>query len=34
VAEYGDIALAHFAAQVAQLDPSRRAALRRLARGD
>jgi BlaI family transcriptional regulator, penicillinase repressor len=34
VAEYGDIALAHFAARVAQLDPGRRQKLRRLARRD
>jgi predicted transcriptional regulator len=32
VAEYGDIALAHFAAHVAKLDPSRRRKLARLAR--
>ena len=34
VAEYGDLALAHFAAHVAKLDPSRRRKLTRLARGD
>jgi predicted transcriptional regulator len=34
VAEYGDIALAHFAAHMAKLDPSRQQKLRRLARGD
>jgi predicted transcriptional regulator len=34
VAEYGDIALAHFAAHVAKLDPSRREKLARLARRD
>jgi predicted transcriptional regulator len=33
VAEYGDVALTHFAQQVAQLDPERRRALQRLARG-
>ncbi|HWX97977.1 MAG TPA: BlaI/MecI/CopY family transcriptional regulator [Solirubrobacteraceae bacterium] len=32
VAEYGDVALSHFAQQVASLDPSRRRALQRLAR--
>jgi predicted transcriptional regulator len=32
VAEYGDVALTHFARQVAQLDPERRRALQRLAR--
>lgn len=32
VDEYGDVALAHFAAQVAHLDPKRREKLRRLAR--
>jgi predicted transcriptional regulator len=32
VAEYGDVALSHFAQQVAQLDPERRRALQRLAR--
>jgi predicted transcriptional regulator len=32
VAEYGDLALAHFAAHVAKLDPSRRRKLARLAR--
>ena len=34
VAEYGDVALAHFAARVAQLDPGRRRKLRRLAQRD
>lgn len=34
VAEYGDVALAHFAAHVAKLDPSRRKKLARLARRD
>jgi len=33
VAEYGDVALSHFARQVATLDPERRRALQRLARG-
>jgi len=33
VEEYGDVALTHFAQQVAQLDPERRRALQRLARG-
>jgi predicted transcriptional regulator len=33
VAEYGDVALSHFAQQVARLDPERRRALQRLARG-
>jgi predicted transcriptional regulator len=33
VAEYGDVALTHFAQQVAQLDPERRRALQRLVRG-
>jgi predicted transcriptional regulator len=33
VDEYGDAALSHFAAQVAALDPARRRALERLARG-
>jgi predicted transcriptional regulator len=33
VAEYGDVALTHFAQQVARLDPERRRALQRLARG-
>ena len=32
VAEYGDVALSHFARQVANLDPARRRALERLAR--
>lgn len=32
VAEYGDVALSHFAQQMASLDPSRRRALQRLAR--
>jgi predicted transcriptional regulator len=32
VAEYGDVALSHFARQVASLDPGRRRALQRLAR--
>jgi predicted transcriptional regulator len=32
VAEYGDVALSHFAQQVAQLDPARLRALKRLAR--
>jgi predicted transcriptional regulator len=32
VDEYGDIALSHFAKQVADLDPARRRALQRLAR--
>jgi predicted transcriptional regulator len=32
VAEYGDVALSHFARQVAALDPARRRALQRLAR--
>jgi hypothetical protein len=32
VAEYGDVALSHFAQQMAQLDPERRRALQRLAR--
>jgi predicted transcriptional regulator len=34
VAEYGDLALVHFAAHVAKLDPSRREKLARLSRGD
>ncbi|HTE61778.1 MAG TPA: BlaI/MecI/CopY family transcriptional regulator [Solirubrobacteraceae bacterium] len=34
VAEYGDLALAHFAAHVAKLDRSRRQKLRRLAQRD
>jgi predicted transcriptional regulator len=33
VAEYGEVALSHFARQVASLDPKRRRALERLARG-
>ncbi len=32
VAEYGDVALSHFAQQVSALDPARRRALQRLAR--
>ena len=32
VAEYGDVALSHFAQQMASLDPGRRRALQRLAR--
>jgi predicted transcriptional regulator len=32
VTEYGDVALSHFARQVASLDPARRRALQRLAR--
>jgi predicted transcriptional regulator len=32
VAEFGDVALSHFAQQMAALDPSRRRALERLAR--
>jgi predicted transcriptional regulator len=32
VDELGDVALAHFARQIAELDPARRAQLRRLAR--
>jgi predicted transcriptional regulator len=32
VAQYGDVALSHFAAQMASLDPARRRALQRLAR--
>jgi predicted transcriptional regulator len=32
VSEYGDVALSHFARQVAGLDPARRRALQRLAR--
>jgi predicted transcriptional regulator len=32
VDEYGDVALTHFARQVASLDPARRRALQRLAR--
>lgn len=34
VEEYGDFALAHFASQVAKLDPERRQKLRRLAQRD
>ncbi len=34
VEEYGDLALTHFARQVARLDPDRRRALQRLARED
>ncbi len=33
VATFGDVALGHFARQVSDLDPERRAALERLARG-
>jgi predicted transcriptional regulator len=33
VAQYGEVALSHFARQVAGLDPARRRALERLARG-
>jgi predicted transcriptional regulator len=33
VAQYGDLALSNFAAQIAGLDPARRRALQRLARG-
>jgi predicted transcriptional regulator len=32
--QFGDVALGHFARQMAELDPERRAALERLARGD
>jgi predicted transcriptional regulator len=32
VSEYGDVALSHFARQMASLDPARRRALQRLAR--
>lgn len=32
VAQYGEVALSHFARQVASLDPARRRALQRLAR--
>ena len=32
VSEYGDVALGHFAQQLASLDPARRRALQRLAR--
>ena len=34
VDQYGDVALSHFAREVAELDPARRRALQRLARGD
>jgi predicted transcriptional regulator len=34
VAQYGDIALSHFARQMASLDPARRRALQRLAKQD
>jgi predicted transcriptional regulator len=34
VDEYGDVALVHFARQMARLDPGRREKLRRLARRD
>ena len=34
VEQYGDLALSNFAAQIAELDPARRRALQRLARGD
>jgi predicted transcriptional regulator len=34
VGQYGDFALAHFAAQMAKLDPERREKLRRLAQRD
>ncbi len=33
VADYGDLALAHFARQLGTLDPKRRAELRKLAKG-
>jgi BlaI family transcriptional regulator, penicillinase repressor len=33
VAQYGDVALSNFAEQMARLDPARRRALQRLARG-
>ena len=33
VAQYGDVALSNFAAQMARLDPARRRALQRMARG-
>jgi predicted transcriptional regulator len=33
VEQYGDLALSNFAAQIASLDPARRRALQRLARG-
>jgi predicted transcriptional regulator len=32
--QFGDVALGHFARQMAELDPERRAALERLARGE
>ena len=32
VTQYGDVALSHFAEQMAKLDPARRRALQRLAR--
>jgi predicted transcriptional regulator len=34
VSAYGDVALAHFARQIGQLDPKRREQISRLARGD
>ena len=34
VSQYGDVALSHFARQIATLDPARRRALQRLARKD
>ena len=34
VSQYGDVALTHFARQIAGLDPARRRALQRLARND
>ena len=34
VSQYGDVALSHFARQMASLDPTRRRALQRLARKD
>jgi predicted transcriptional regulator len=34
VSQYGDVALSHFARQMASLDPARRRALQRLARRD
>jgi predicted transcriptional regulator len=34
VDQYGDVALSHFAREVAGLDPARRRELQRLARGD
>ncbi len=33
ISQYGDLALSHFAEQMAELDPARRRALQRLARG-